>query len=142
MSHKQKDKGDLAVAKISADLTEKGYSVFVPAFTEHLPFDIIIYREGILNRIQCKYSIDGQIENRTSWTDKHGSHKKYYTKEDFDYFGMYLPTIGVCCYPSISFAGRKIRPDVPGKTNKHGYLFWSDFQDLTTSANPRFIRKN
>lgn len=70
MSHKQKDKGDIAVAKVAADLTTKNYSIFTPAFTEHLPFDLIAYKNGKSYRIQCKYAIDGQLENRTSWTDK------------------------------------------------------------------------
>lgn len=38
--HQTKDKGDLAAAKVIADLVEKEYSVFVPVVTEHAPFDV------------------------------------------------------------------------------------------------------
>lgn len=53
--HHTKDKGDLAAAKVIADLVEKEYSVFVPVVTEHTPFDLIAYKDGKCYRIQAKY---------------------------------------------------------------------------------------
>jgi len=43
MKHKQKEKGDYAVAFAILDLTKKGYYVFNPIITEHLPFDLLAY---------------------------------------------------------------------------------------------------
>lgn len=51
---------------------------------------------------------------------------------------MFIPQLNECVYPSITFAGRKIRYDLPRGTNNNGYLFWSDFVDLTDAASPRF----
>lgn len=51
--HHTKDKGDLGVAKVFADLVSKGFMVLFPA-TEHAPFDLVAYDGGFL-RVQVKY---------------------------------------------------------------------------------------
>jgi len=40
--HHAKDKGDLAVAKVHADLVSKGFTVLFPA-TKRAPFDLVSY---------------------------------------------------------------------------------------------------
>ena len=52
--HHTKDKGDLGVAKAHADLAAKGFTVLFPA-TEHAPFDLVAYAEGLFHRLQVKY---------------------------------------------------------------------------------------
>ena len=51
MTHHTKTKGDLGVAKVIADLTEKGLDVLTP-FSEHLPFDLAAYKKDVFYRIQ------------------------------------------------------------------------------------------
>lgn len=46
MAHHTKDKGDLGVAKAHADLTAQGFMVLMP-LTEHAPFDLVAYRDGV-----------------------------------------------------------------------------------------------
>lgn len=134
MKHHTKDKGDLAVAKVICDLTEKGYIVFVPAITEHLPFDIIAYEEntGKSFRIQCKYCSDGVVKNSTSWTSKTGNHKHYYNSDDFDYYALFIPDKNIILYPSIKYKGILIRFSIPEKS----YEFWwyEDFLNFTDQA--------
>lgn len=49
------EKGQVALAKVIADLTEKGYSVFLP-IGDHLPIDLIAVNEKMVSRrIQVKY---------------------------------------------------------------------------------------
>jgi len=131
MKHHTKDKGDLAVAKIIADLTEKEYDILIP-LSEHLPFDLVAYRQNTLYRIQCKYSSDGIVKNRTSWADTNGNHSKNYGPEDFDYFALYLPDVKSCVYPSIKFGGKTIATQKPNSTTS---AYWyEDFLNFTETA--------
>jgi hypothetical protein len=95
MRHHTKDKGDLGVLKVKLDLYEKGWLTLNPE-TEHAPFDIVAYKDGIFQRLQVKYRTtarDGRIELqfKTSWTDKNGSHHRAYDKQIVDYFAIYCP---------------------------------------------------
>jgi PD-(D/E)XK endonuclease len=50
----KKQKGDLAELKVACDLRRRGYLVLIP-FGEEAPYDIVIDRDGKLERIQVKY---------------------------------------------------------------------------------------
>ncbi|MCZ2224665.1 MAG: hypothetical protein LC122_13660 [Chitinophagales bacterium] len=130
--HHTKSKGDLAVAKIITDLVEKGYDIFTPHITEHCRFDLIVSKEGKFFRLQCKYNTDGTLVPKSSWTDKNGTHEKAYTKDDFDYYALYIPGIDKVVYPSISFAGSNIRTTMPNSSTP--FYWWEDFINLTDSA--------
>lgn len=132
MTHHTKDKGDLAVAKTMLDLTTKDYSVFVPAITEHLPFDIIAYKANKCYRIQCKYSSDHAIKNKTIWSNKNGPHIKLYDNKDFDYYAIYLPDIDKVVYPSIKFGGKYIATAIPNSATP--FYWWEDFVNFTDDA--------
>jgi len=131
MAHHTKDKGDLAVSKVIADLIEKDYAVFT-SFSEHQPFDLIAYRDGKCFRIQVKYRENGHCTGSTVWNDKHGTHVKEYGENDFDYYALYLPQIGQCVYPSIKFRGATIRCELP--TSATPFYWWEDFKDLTNKT--------
>ena len=49
--HHTKDKGDLAVVKVQADLVEQGASVLLP-LTEHAPFDLVATLPGAPRAIE------------------------------------------------------------------------------------------
>ena len=82
--------------------------------------------------IQCKYSSNGTISGKTSWSDKNGNHEKKYSEDDFDYYGIYLPSIDKVVYPSIKFRGAKIATEVGNSATP--FYWWEDFQHLTDSA--------
>lgn len=128
MVHIKKEKGDLAVYKAMADLNQKGYYVFT-SVTEHLPFDIIAYRDGICYRIQVKYASDGHIDDKCCWSDQHGVHVRKYGKQDFDYYALYLPSKDVIVYPSISFGGNSITTEVPASASR--FYWYEDFLSFT-----------
>ena len=54
MFHHTKTKGDLGVIAAQYSLTKQGWLVCLPQ-TEHSPFDIVVYKDGIFKRIQVKY---------------------------------------------------------------------------------------
>lgn len=131
MKHHTKDKGDIAVTKVIADLTEKGYDILLP-ISEHLPFDLIAYKDNISARIQCKYTVDGIASSKTSWADKNGTHSRKYQKTDFDYFGLYLPSNNICVYPSSKFMGHKISTELPNSGTT--FYWYEDFFAFTDIA--------
>lgn len=131
MKHHTKQKGDLAVVKTIADLTEKEYDILLP-ISETLPFDLIAYKDNISHRIQVKYARDGLADDKTSWTDKNGSHKKQYAETDFDYYALYLPNLNLIIYPSINFKGCSFSTELPNSSTP--FYWYKDFLDFTDSA--------
>ena len=100
-AHHTKDKGDLGVAKAHADLVEKGWTVLFPS-TEHAPFDLVAYRDGVFRRVQVKYrSVRNgtvEVDFRSGWTDRHGVHKKPIDKTAIDLVCIYCPETDECYY--------------------------------------------
>ena len=137
--HHTKEKGDLAVALVIADLTKKGYSVFT-SLSEHLPFDLIAYDKETQKsfRIQVKYSVDGMVKNKTSWADKTGTHEKKYEVFDFDFYAVYLPTVDAIIYPSIDFGGKKIAVEPISSTTPA--FWWEDFKTFTSAAKKKSFK--
>lgn len=134
--HHTKDKGDLAVAKVIADLTLKGYTVYLP-ISEHSKADLIA-ENGQLYRIQVKYRADGLIPNVTSWSNKDGVHRTKYEVDDFDYYAIYLPSIDKVVYPHISYGGKCIRITEPKSSNE--YYWYEDFLDIKEHVEKRYIK--
>lgn len=139
MRHHTKDKGDIAAARIIADLTIKGYIVFIPAVSEHSQFDMIACKGGKMHRIQAKYSSSGVATDKTSWSDRNGSHQRKYMADDFDYYGIYLPSVDTIVYPSIKFAGAKIATTVPNSATP--FHWYKDFLELTDMATKRTYKE-
>ncbi|MEH1802327.1 MAG: group I intron-associated PD-(D/E)XK endonuclease [Nostoc sp.] len=131
-THHTKGKADLAVAKTIADLTVKGYVIFTPLICEHLPFDLVAWKENNFLKIQVKYSSIGRIFANTSWNDKHGNHKRQYQKDDFDYYAIYLPDKDRVIYPSFDYRGIIIRTDLPNISSP--FYWWEDFLEIKSNV--------
>jgi len=128
----KKDAGDIAVAKSISDLTEKGFKIFTPVTSEYLRFDIVAYKDDTFYKIQCKYSSDGCIRNKTTWSNNSGNHINKYKESDFDYYAVYLPEKNVICYPSIKFGGSYLATKLPNSATP--FYWYQDFLDLTDDA--------
>ena len=135
MTHHTKNKGDIGVAKIICDLTEKGYIVCTP-LTEHSPFDLIVYSEdrGCI-KVQVKYrAVDKfgavSVPLKTSWADKNGTHIKKYNLDTIDVFAIYCPDIDECFYfaPEDGRTSYTFRVNESRKDDRINYV--KDFKDL------------
>lgn len=132
-------KGNLGVAKILADLTEKGFSLSVP-LDEGAKYDLIADDSETLIRIQCKYTeSDGEVVvvrpcSRTHVGFKATKRVKY-TKSNVDYVAVYDATTGVCFYIHASELGEgkaelRLRL-VPAKNGQEEGIRWAkDYMGL------------
>jgi Holliday junction resolvase-like predicted endonuclease len=96
-----KQKGDLAELKVAADLVERGCSISFP-FGEDCDYDLIADFEGVLHRVQVKYTeSDGRVVGvrcrSHSLTNGRIRRTKIYTAVMIDWIAVYDRTTD-CCY--------------------------------------------
>ena len=104
-----KRKGDLAELKVAADLTDRGCHLSLP-FGEDCDYDLIADRDGILHRIQVKYTeSDGKVVAvrcmSHSLTNGKVRRTKHYTAETIDWIAVYDRTSDRCYYCSARELG-------------------------------------
>jgi hypothetical protein len=97
-----KAKGDLAELKVAADLVAKGYGVSLP-FGEDSDYDLIVDRDGELERVQVKYASSKRgviaVNCRShSWTNGKVRRTKRYTPAMIDWIAVYDPSEDRCYY--------------------------------------------
>jgi hypothetical protein len=134
--HHTKEKGDLGVLKAQVDLFEQGFVVAFP-MTEHAPFDLIIYKEGVCRTVQVKYrqiNSDGTLEVhfKTSWADKNGVHEKPIDKDAIDIICIYCPDTGECYYfdPKLFNKSVSLRVNAPKNNQNLGIKLASDYRKV------------
>ena len=102
-SHHTKDKGDLGLAMVVADMCAAGISVYLP-MSEHQPADLVaMNEEGRMVAVQVKYkklSATGviELELRSTYSDSKGSHAKLTDRTRFDCYAVYCPDNGKVYY--------------------------------------------
>ena len=107
MRHWTKDKGDMGLGFVIADLISKGIQVALP-ISEHLPFDLIAISEGNeLETVSVKYrTLDGfrdiSMSFRSTYADSFGSHVRKHDKTSYDSVAIYCPDTKLCYYMNVS----------------------------------------
>jgi PD-(D/E)XK endonuclease len=133
--HHTKDKGDLGVAKVHADLASKGFTVLFPA-TEHAPFDLVAYADGEFHRLQVKYrsARSGAVIVKFSsmWADRNGTHTAPMDKSAIDAVCIYCPETDQCYYIRPSAHGTSITLRIaPSRNGQHvGVLEAEAFREM------------
>lgn len=129
--HHTKTKGDLGVLKAQVDLYEKGYMILVPQ-TEHAPFDLVAYKDGVFKRIQVKYrelNDKGilEIRFRSSYSTGKGTTTKNIDKEEIDVYCVYCPQTDLCYYfdPKVFRKSISLRVIAP-KNYQEKYINFAD----------------
>lgn len=131
--HHTKDKGDLAQAKVQADLIERGAMVLLP-LTEHAPFDLVGYLDGTFYRLQVKYRTVSEgglaIQFRSVWADRHGVHTKRMPRHEVDVVAVYCPDTRECYYIDPQDFGEsvKLRVVAPKNGQRSRIVLASDFR--------------
>lgn len=104
-----KKKGDLAELKVATDLANRGCCISIP-FGEDCDYDLIADKEGVLHRVQVKYTeSDGRmilVRCRShSLTKGKIRRTKHYTAETVDWIAVYDRTSDRCYYMPSSELG-------------------------------------
>lgn len=103
MRHHTKDKGDLAVGQVIADLLGHGAKVCLP-ISEHLPFDLIAVSPSMkeVRRVQVKHVVmrDGciRIPLRRTHSDRRGVHRKLVVLDELDAIAVFCPDVSEVYY--------------------------------------------
>ena len=134
IEHHTKVKGDLGVLKAQVSLYEQGYLILQPV-TEHAPFDLVAYKDGVFKRVQVKYkSLDKTgamtVHFRSCWTDKNGTHMQAINKKEIDLYCIYCPDTDECYFlnPVNCEKSVTLRVKAP-KNNQSKYVnFTTDFR--------------
>ena len=104
-----KQKGDVAELAVALDLRRRGHRVAFP-YGEDCDYDLIVDREGRLERVQVKYAAsDGavlEIRYRShSLTGGRVRATKLYTAASIDWLAAYDATTGRCYYVPATLLG-------------------------------------
>lgn len=103
MRHHTKDKGDLAVGEVIADLFRAGIQVCLPV-SEHLPFDLVAVSPSMtrLCRLQVRYAAARQgavhVLLRRTHADRHGVHTRRVRLDEIDAFAIFCPQTNTIYY--------------------------------------------
>lgn len=107
MRHHTKDKGDIGLGFVMADLLSNGIQVALP-ISEHLPFDCVAIPEtGRMLKLSVKYracSKTGTLDVplASSWADRLGTHKRLHDRSAYDALAIYCPDTKRCYYVMMS----------------------------------------
>jgi PD-(D/E)XK endonuclease len=131
-----KQKGDLAELMVAADLRRRGFKLAFP-YGEDWDYDLIIEREGRLERLQVKYTkSDGAAilvrAYSLSLTNGKVRSRKHYTAETIDWLAVYDVTSERCYYVPASELGNGMNTLTlrlsPTRNGQHqGIRFASDY---------------
>jgi hypothetical protein len=127
-------KAIIAQTKVISTLVSRDFDIFLP-IGDHLPFDLIAYKDGISYRIQSKYAGSGFLNKNTYWYSKNTVHKKQYQLSDFDFYGAYLPEKDIVIFPSSKFAGCTIASTMHKSPTP--FYWYEDFINFTETANKK-----
>ena len=64
-------KGDYAVTRAIASLTKLGFDISIP-ITESAPYDLIAEKNGVLKRIQVRYTSNKEVDLRRIHSNSNG----------------------------------------------------------------------
>jgi len=126
--HHTKDKGDIGLACVIADLVRRNIQVALP-ISEHLPFDLIaIHPHGAMIRVSVKYRMMSKtgtvtVETRSMWADRNGTHHRRHHAGDYDAVAIYCPDTDKCYYLLASelwASGRTLRITSPANNQMTG----------------------
>jgi hypothetical protein len=134
-AHHTKNKGDLGVAKVFADLVEKGYALLLPA-TEHAPFDLVAWDGERFIRVQVKYRSARRgvikLQFHSVWNDRHGTHVRPMDKASVDVVALYCPEVDQCFYvdPSGVGGGVTLRLEPTANCQEVGIRYAHQFRQM------------
>jgi hypothetical protein len=131
--HATSSKGDIGVARATADLIGRGFEVLLPVNSTS-PFDLAIYRDGQFVRVQVKYiaAIRGvltvAISRKSIWQGR----VKKRSNDEADIVCVFNPDTDKCYYVAVSDAPCSLRITPPKNNYQTGVRWARDYVALPT----------
>jgi hypothetical protein len=128
----KKTQGSIGEAMVMAEAIKRGYKVALP-FGEDWRYDLIVVRNGKLERVQCKFTksngekITVRCRSLNNWSTI------VYCQDDIEWIAVYDQTTQKCYFVPSEMLGEKGRATIslrltPTKNNqKRGVLWARDF---------------
>lgn len=113
--------GDVSEAKILAALLAKGFVVLTP-FGDNQRYDLVIERDGVFQRVQCKTGRirNGAVITHLTSVSSNGQNVRTYSGQ-VEYFAVYCPENDKSYFISSvginKFVSFRIDPTQPGINN-------------------------
>lgn len=91
--HHTKDKGDIGMVVVLADLVRNNWIVSLP-LQEHAPYDLVATKGSVIRRVQVKFRTEDKygaiaVSLRNCWGNMKGTvRSKRYSSEDVDTFAV------------------------------------------------------
>jgi len=137
--HKTGDKGDIAVARVTADLIEQGWMVLSPVASTS-PFDLVAYRDGVFCKIQVKYRTakNGRVEARPRRAIISRGKASYrpMSKGEVDVLCIFCPDNGECYYVDSAEMIRTVWLRLDGVKSRQKGRVASQYRKLVARHNP------
>ena len=140
-NHPTKYKGDLAVARVAVDLTEKKWFVLSPIYAEHLAFDLLAYKlvKGKPRYIRVQVKSSPKFGLTTVWKNHTKIvEKSSYSSQTIDFFASYIEEQSCVVYVSVKLlenlkrtSSVSMRYELPDSPNS--FWWYEDFLDISTS---------
>lgn len=116
-----KDKGDIGLSAVILDLSIKEFNIFLP-MSDHLPFDLIAYKDQQCYRIQVKYrkAKNNKIEVafKSVYSNKKGVVINHYDPDEVDYFAIYCPDTKDCYYVRFDGSAKSLTFRIGGQSDR------------------------
>jgi len=123
-------KGDLGVSRVIHEALKLGLSISIP-FSENQRYDLIIDRNGTLERVQVKTTSSGEVLKVVCESKAERCNYRY-TQDDFEWLVTYDLTTDKCYYIPSSMLGEgrrtiQLRLAPPKNNQSKGILWAKDF---------------
>lgn len=102
-------KGDYAVARAIATFTRIGYDVLLP-LTESAAYDLVVEREGVLKRVQVRYTSTREVDLRRIHSNSSGYVVKKTKTNAYDWLYVLSSNNNEYLVKKCLFGRRSIKP--------------------------------
>jgi hypothetical protein len=99
-----KRKGSVSELIVLREAVERGYRAAIP-YGEDGPWDLIVERNGRLERIQCKYTVSNGDVIVVKCTSTNNWHTKVYRSDEIEWIVVYDATTERCYFVPSSMLG-------------------------------------
>lgn len=125
----KKTQGNIGEVMIMAEALQRGYKIALP-FGEDWRYDLIVVRNGKLERVQCKYTKSNGEKITVRCRSLNNWNTVIYCQDDIEWIAVYDQTTQKCYFIPSTMLGKKGRATIslrltPTKNNQVSGVLWA-----------------